>query len=61
MRFTLYQHPRTGNFALVPVPRRFVAGDVLPVQESERWFPSREAALDALPELFERSEPEATD
>lgn len=61
MKFALYRHPRTGNFALVHVPRRFVEGDVLRVQPTEHWFPSREAALGALAELFDRGETAAGD
>ena len=54
MRYTLYEHPVTRKFALVPLPDKFVEGDRLAILPTERWFDNREEAIAALPELLNR-------
>ena len=54
MRYTLYEHPVTHKFALVPLPSMFAAGDTLPILPTERWFDNRAEAIAALPELLNR-------
>ena len=59
MKYTIYEDPLTHKFAFIPLPIRFVAGDRLPIAATDRWFGSREEAVAALPELFNREECEA--
>jgi hypothetical protein len=54
MRYTLYEHPVTHQFALVRLPDRFADDDKLPIPVTERWFDNREQAIAALPELLNR-------
>ena len=54
MRYTLYEHPVTHMFALVPLPDKFVDDDKLPILPTERWFDNREEAIAALTELLTR-------
>ena len=54
MRYTLYEHPVTHKFALVPLPDKFTDDDKLPILPTERWFNNREEAIAALPELLNR-------
>jgi len=54
VRYTLYEHPVTHQFALVHVPYNFTDDDKLPILPTERWFDSREDAIAALPELLNR-------
>lgn len=55
MKFTIYEDPRTHKFTLLRLPDRFIDGDPLPLP-TDRWFDSREEAVAALPELFNREE-----
>jgi hypothetical protein len=56
MKYTIYEDPRTHRFALLPLPRRFVDGDKLPIDAADRWFGTRAEAIAALPELLNRDE-----
>jgi hypothetical protein len=38
------------------LPEKFAEGDRLPILATDRWFDSREEAVAALPELFNREE-----
>jgi hypothetical protein len=58
MRYTIYEDPLTHKFALLPLPTRWADGDKLPVPPTDRWFDNHDAAVAALPELFNREEPE---
>ena len=52
MKYTLYEHPVTGKFALVRLPDTFVEDDKLPILPTQRWFDNRDEAIAALPELL---------
>jgi hypothetical protein len=56
MKHAIYEDRITIKFALVRLPDNFVEGDTLSILPTERWFDSREEALAALPELFDREE-----
>jgi hypothetical protein len=56
MRYTIYEDPVTLKVAWLPLPDKFVEGDRLPAVTTERWFDSREEAVAALSELFNRDE-----
>ena len=56
MKYTIYEDPVTLKFALLRLPDKFVDGDRLLILQTERWFDSREEAIAALPELFNREE-----
>ncbi len=58
MKYTIYEDPLTNKFAFLALPRRFVDGDKLPTVDTDQWFDSREEAITALPELFDREEHE---
>lgn len=53
MRYAIYEHPLTHRFAFVPLPHGFVEGEKLPSVSPDRWFPSQEEALAALPTLLD--------
>lgn len=59
MKFALYEHPSTGQFAWVEIPQFFSEEDDLPVGSSEQWFSTREDALRAVGDLFDRGEVES--
>jgi hypothetical protein len=59
MKYTIYEHALTHQFALVALPPRFVDGDKLPIGDVDRWFASREEAVAALADLLTRDEPDA--
>jgi len=52
MRYTLYEHPVTHKFGLVPLPDQFADDDALPILPTQRWFDSRELAIAALSKLL---------
>jgi hypothetical protein len=52
MRYTIYEHPVTRMFALLPLPPRFIDGDALPIAAADRWFASHADAVAALPGLL---------
>ena len=56
MRYTLYEHPLTGLFALIPLPARYLDGDALPLDEAGGWFGSHAEAVAAVPGLLHRDE-----
>ena len=56
MKYTIYEHPVTLKFALLRLPDEFIDGDRLPILPTDRWFDSREEAVAALPDLFNREE-----
>lgn len=56
MKYTIYEHPVTLKYALLRLPDNFIEGDKLPVLSAQRWFDSREEAVAALPELFDRED-----
>jgi hypothetical protein len=59
MKYVLYEDPLTHQFALLALPKRFVDGDRLPVNDVDRWFGSREEAIAAVPDLLNREEPDS--
>ena len=59
MKYALYEDPHTHRFALLSLPYRFADDDVVPVPAAVSWFDSREAAVEALPELLNREEPDS--
>ena len=61
MKYAMYEDPVTHKFALVRLPDRFIEGDKLPIQPTERWFDSREEAAAAVAELLNREECEPVD
>jgi hypothetical protein len=56
MKYTIYQDPITHKYVLLRLPEKFVDGDTLPILPMDRWFDSREDAVAALSELFNREE-----
>ena len=58
MRYPIYEDPRTHAFALVALPRRFVEGDKLPINDVDRWFGSHDEAIASLLDLLKREEPD---
>jgi hypothetical protein len=56
MKYMIYEDALTHKFAFLPLPNRFVGGDALPIVAIDRWFDSHEAAIAALPELFNRDD-----
>ena len=56
VKYAIYEDPVTHKFALVRLPDKFIDGDRLPILPTDRWFDSREEAVAALPELFNREE-----
>lgn len=56
MRHALYEDPITHRFAFIRLPKHFADGDTLPILPSARWFTSRDEAIAALPELFNRDD-----
>lgn len=52
MKHTIYKDPKSGKFAWVVVPPRFVKGDKLSVPDNVRWFDTREAAVAATTDLL---------
>jgi hypothetical protein len=56
MRHALYEHPVTHKFALIRLPERFMDGDAVPIQPTDRWFSTREEAVATLPELLNQDE-----
>ena len=61
MKYTIFEDPKTGQFAMVKLPARFVEGDAIPVPSSARWFPTHEEVLATLSELFDDEEGNAQD
>lgn len=60
MKYTIYEHPTTHQFAHRPLPSRYLAGDPLPAVVTDRWFESHDTAVAALAELLDRDEAEDT-
>jgi len=58
MKYMIYEDALTHRFAFLPLPIQFVSGDALPIVSVDRWFDSHEAAIAALPELFNRDDSE---
>jgi hypothetical protein len=56
MKHTLYEHPITHRFALIRLPQKFAEGDALPILPTDKWFGTREEALQALPTLLNLDE-----
>jgi len=56
MKYTIDEDPVALKFALLRLPDKFIDGDRLPILPTDRWFDSREEAVAALPELFNREE-----
>jgi hypothetical protein len=56
MRYTIYEHPLTHQFAFVGLPHGFVEGEELPPVATDQWFRSREEAIAALPTLLDLEE-----
>ena len=54
MKYTIYQDQITHKYVLLQLPEKFVDGDRLPILPMDRWFDSREDAVAALSELFNR-------
>jgi hypothetical protein len=56
VRYTIYEHPSTHQFAIVKLPAKFLDGDRIPVPSTVRWFQTHEEALATLSELFDEDE-----
>ena len=56
MKYTLYEHPITHQFALIRLPATFTEGDAIPILPTDRWFSTREEAVAALRELLNQAE-----
>ena len=56
VKHALHEDPVTHKFALIRLPARFAEDDKVPVRPTERWFSTREEALAALADLFNRDE-----
>lgn len=56
MKYTIYEHPITHKFAVLPLPAKYEDGDRLPIGPTDRWFDSREEAVRGLADLFNRDE-----
>ena len=54
MKYTIYEHPITHQFAHAPLPSDFLEGDALPAVVTDRWFESHHAAVAALSEILDR-------
>jgi hypothetical protein len=52
MKYTIYEHPVTHQFALIKVPPQFADGDALPLPASVQWFATRAEAEATLCLLF---------
>jgi hypothetical protein len=52
VKHTIYADRKTGKFAWVVVPPRFVTGDKLPIPPTTRWFDTREQAVAAVADLL---------
>ena len=57
MRYTIYEHPYTHQFAILKLPARLLDGDRILVPSTVRWFETHEAALATLSDLFDEDEP----
>jgi hypothetical protein len=55
MRYTIYEHPITRKFGFLPLPPRYVDGDVLPADSVDRWFESYADAVASLPDLLDEA------
>jgi hypothetical protein len=58
VKYLIYEDDVTHKFAFFPLPNRFVDGDPIPTFVADRWFDSHDAAIAALPELFNRDDSE---
>ena len=56
MKYMIYEHPLTHQFAFLALPARVVAGDALRTVAAGRWFATHAEAIAALPELLDREE-----
>ena len=56
MKYAIFEDQVALKFALLRLPDKFIDGDRLPILPTDRWFDSREEAVAALPELFNREE-----
>jgi hypothetical protein len=56
VKHTIYKDPKSGKFAWVVVPPRFIKGDKLRIPQDVRWFDSREQAVAAAPDLLSLDE-----
>jgi len=61
MKYMIYEHPLTHQFAFLPLPARFVEGDTLQTVAGGRWFATHAAAIAALPEILDREESRLAD
>ena len=57
MRYTIYEHPSTHQFAILKLPAKFIDGDKVPVPPTVRWFHTHGEALATLSALFDEDEP----
>lgn len=56
MKHAIYEDPTTHKFAIIRVPVKFADGDRLPIPPDARWFDTHDAAVSALPDLFNQDE-----
>jgi hypothetical protein len=56
VKHTLYEDPITHRFALIKLPDKFLDGDPLHIQPTDRWFATRDEAIASLPELLDLEE-----
>jgi hypothetical protein len=53
MKYTIYEHPGTHQFAVVRLPAKYAKGDAIPLPTSARWFDTREEVVATLSGLFD--------
>jgi hypothetical protein len=56
MRYTIYEHPLTHQFAFVALPHGVVESEAEPSAATGQWFASREEAIATLPALLDLEE-----
>jgi hypothetical protein len=61
MKYVIYEHPLTHQFAFLALPASFVEGDTLRPVAAGRWFATHAEAIAALPELLDREESRPAD
>lgn len=57
MKYTIYEHPSTHQFAILQLPAKFLDGDRILVPSTVRWFETHKEALATLSDLFDEDEP----
>ena len=56
MKYALYEDPITHKFAVIVPPGQFALGDPMPRPQPDRWFETRDQAVETLRDLPDRDE-----